>query len=52
MTAVSISLAAEVSESVEDVDDTEEEEEGGSCRILLTWSLLVSTVLWTERKES
>ena len=51
MTAVSISLAAEVSEAVEDVDDTEEEE-GGSCRILLTWSLLVSTVLWTERKES
>ena len=48
MTAVSISLAAVVSVSEEE----EEEEEGGSWRILRTWSLLVSTVLWTERKES
>ena len=52
--AASISLAAKVSVSPEDDDDEEEmeEEEGGSWRILRTWSLLVSTVLATDRKES
>ena len=51
--AASISLAAKVSVSLEDDDDDEEtEEEGGSWRILRTWSLLVSTVLATDRKES
>ena len=50
--AASISLAAKVSVSLEDDDEEEEEEEGGSCRILRTWSLLVSTVLATDRKES
>ena len=51
--AASISLAAKVSVSLEDDDDEEEtEEEGGSWRILRTWSLLVSTVLATDRKES
>ena len=32
--------------------EEEELEVGGSWRILLTWSLLVSTVPETERKES
>ena len=53
--AASISLAAKVSVSLEDDDEEaemEEEEEGGSWRILRTWSLLVSTVLATDRKES
>ena len=50
--AASISLAAKVSVSLEDDDEEETEEEGGSWRILRTWSLLVSTVLATDRKES
>ena len=51
--AASISLAAKVSVSLEEDDDEEAEmEEGGSWRILRTWSLLVSTVLATDRKES
>ena len=50
--AASISLAAKVSVSPEDDDEEAEEEEGGSWRILRTWSLLVSTVLATDRKES
>ena len=51
--AASISLAAKVSVSPEDEDEEEAvEEEGGSWRILRTWSLLVSTVLATDRKES
>ena len=57
--AASISLAAKVSvspeeevEGEEDEEEEAEEEEGGSWRILRTWSLLVSTVLATDRKES
>ena len=49
--AASISLAAKVSVSLED-DEEAEMEEGGSWRILRTWSLLVYTVLATDRKES
>ena len=49
--AASISLAAKVSVSLEE-EEEEAEEEGGSWRILRTWSLLVSTVLATDRKES